>query len=48
MTNTAEFARALAIIADAVVVDLENAGIPADTTKDVALVYRQLALEESM
>lgn len=40
-----EFIRALAIITDAVVVDLENAGIAAEATKEVALVYHQAALE---
>lgn len=42
----AEVARALAIVADAVAADLEAAGIDAETTRQVALTYRQSYLEQ--
>lgn len=44
----AQVSRALAIVADAVAIDLEHAGISAETTKEVALTYRQLALEQAL
>ena len=41
----AEVARGLANVADAVVADLEEAGITADATRGLALSYRQSYLE---
>lgn len=37
--------RSLAVVLDAVAIDLENAGIPAETTREVATSYRQSALQ---
>lgn len=42
---TAQITRALGICLDAVALDLESAGIPADMTKAIALHYKQTAIE---
>ena len=42
----AQVSRALAVVANAVAADLENAGIDAETTRQVALTYQQAYLEQ--